>query len=191
MNYVAERSRNLAIKRILSVFRTALLFAVVICGIVFFEQVNKEAFHGNATVIDGDSIRLNGREIRLFGIDAPEYKQTCRTGDNGQLFRCGQKSADRLRKLISINIIKCEGSELDKYDRLLAICWAGDVEINSKMVSDGWAVAFGAYYGQEEAAETARRGLWQGNFQSPSQWRRDARDAHESGLISSIIERFF
>ena len=28
-------------------------------------------------VIDGDSLRVNGVEIRLEGIDAPEYHQEC------------------------------------------------------------------------------------------------------------------
>ena len=28
-------------------------------------------------VIDGDSIFIGKREIRLSGIDAPEYKQSC------------------------------------------------------------------------------------------------------------------
>ena len=33
-------------------------------------------------VIDGDSIVLNGTEIRLEGIDAPEYKQICHDKNN-------------------------------------------------------------------------------------------------------------
>ena len=32
----------------------------------------------NAIVIDGDSMRADGEEIRLLGIDAPELRQTCR-----------------------------------------------------------------------------------------------------------------
>ena len=33
---------------------------------------------GAAEAIDGDSLRLAGEELRLEGIDAPEYRQTCR-----------------------------------------------------------------------------------------------------------------
>lgn len=34
-------------------------------------------FDGTATAKDGDSLMVGSREVRLFGIDAPEYKQTC------------------------------------------------------------------------------------------------------------------
>ena len=33
---------------------------------------------GIAEVIDGDTIRIDKKKIRLFGIDAPEKKQLCR-----------------------------------------------------------------------------------------------------------------
>jgi endonuclease YncB( thermonuclease family) len=32
---------------------------------------------GRASVIDGDTIAIHGERIRLFGIDAPESRQTC------------------------------------------------------------------------------------------------------------------
>jgi endonuclease YncB( thermonuclease family) len=35
---------------------------------------------GPATVIDGDTIDIEGRRIRLYGIDAPESRQTCLVG---------------------------------------------------------------------------------------------------------------
>ena len=40
------------------------------------EDRNK-VISGNAIVIDGDTIKIKGASIRLFGIDAPEKKQIC------------------------------------------------------------------------------------------------------------------
>lgn len=35
---------------------------------------------GPATVIDGDTLRVQGTKIRVFGIDAPESAQLCQNG---------------------------------------------------------------------------------------------------------------
>ena len=39
-------------------------------------------------VIDGDSLNVNNKEVRLIGIDAPEYNQTCFNGNDGSTERC-------------------------------------------------------------------------------------------------------
>ncbi len=47
----------------------------------------KLALIGRASVIDGDTIEIHGRRIRLYGIDAPESGQSCEA--NGGTYRCG------------------------------------------------------------------------------------------------------
>ena len=37
----------------------------------------EKTIFGNVNVIDGDTIKINKKKIRLFGIDAPEKKQIC------------------------------------------------------------------------------------------------------------------
>jgi endonuclease YncB( thermonuclease family) len=51
---------------------------------------------GPAGVIDGDTIEMAGRRIRLFGIDAPERDQSCRREEIAYL--CGLAAADALRE---------------------------------------------------------------------------------------------
>lgn len=179
------------LNRFRDIIRTLLLFAAIIGAIVGLNRSNTETFQGSASVIDGDSIKLNGKEIRLLGIDAPEYAQTCKSAQNDQVYNCGKNAARNLRQLLSAGNVNCKGSEFDKYERFLAVCYSGDVEINRKMVSDGWAVSFGAYYDEERQAEEAKRGVWAGEFQSPSEWRKDAREAHSVSLIQSILDRLF
>ena len=37
----------------------------------------KISFADNLKIVDGDTIRINKKKIRLYGIDAPELKKTC------------------------------------------------------------------------------------------------------------------
>ena len=37
------------------------------------------------TAVDGDTLKIGGQTIRLYGIDAPELKQTCGNWPAGEL----------------------------------------------------------------------------------------------------------
>src|SRR5688572_28446933 len=68
---------------------------------------------GMGRSIDGDSLMVGEREVRLFGIDAPEFTQTC-TRD-GQAWSCGSAAADQLSKLVSGKQVSCQPRGTDKY----------------------------------------------------------------------------
>ncbi|WP_411756390.1 thermonuclease family protein, partial [Sinorhizobium meliloti] len=53
---------------------------------------------GPASASDGDSLRLDGRRIRIEGIDAPEIGQMCRRGETA--WDCGAQARRRLVALV-------------------------------------------------------------------------------------------
>ena len=69
----------------------------------------------------------------------------------------------------------CKRKDVDRYGRIVALCWIGAEDINAWMVWHGWAVAYRRfstdYVIHEDAAKKARRGIWRGEFQMPRDWR--------------------
>jgi endonuclease YncB( thermonuclease family) len=121
-----------------------------------------ERIVGKAKVLDGDTIEISGRRIRLFGIDAPE---------NGQIpVRCDRRAVDRLR-----HMVECEPKDLDIYSHIVSVCFVQGEDISAWMVAKGWALAYRQYsrdyVSQEERASKAKLGLWQGEFELPWDWR--------------------
>jgi endonuclease YncB( thermonuclease family) len=141
---------------------------------VFVQWFNRPAtgpaVSGTAQVIDGDSLRVSGRELRLKGLDAPEGRQTCQR--DGREWPCGQASADWLRAMTFRRTTVCDVVETDRFGRGLAYCTVDGEDINAKLVSDGMAVSFGGYTREETEARLARLGLWSGTFEKPQEWRR-------------------
>jgi endonuclease YncB( thermonuclease family) len=135
---------------------------------------------GSFTAIDGDSLRKGEQEYRLHGIDAPELNQSCIRAD-GSSFPCGRDARESLRKLVRGEVLDCTIRETDRYGRLVAECRAGSTDINREMVRSGWAIAYRRhgteYAGDERAARDAKRGIWQGEFETPERWRERNRNA--------------
>ena len=147
-----------------------LIIILIVANVILPEPEDRKP-EGLARVIDGDSLVVDSVEIRLRGIDAPEMAQQCERA--GRSWDCGKESARRLRFFIRGALISCSGNSFDQHGRLLAICRNGDREINRWLVEEGWAVSFGDYPFAERKARKARRGIWQGSFQYPSDWRKE------------------
>jgi len=139
-------------------------------------QFNKN-FSGNTKVLDGDSIKVGGKEVRLFGLDAPEFKQTCFNAKN-QEYACGQASFEFLTNLVSAQNVRCDYSGKDKYDRFLGKCFIGELSINQEIVKNGHAVIYNFSESDEKMdaleaqAKSNKRGIWQGAFQLPKDYRK-------------------
>jgi len=134
---------------------------------------------GVATVTDGDTLRIGDARIRLFGIDAPEGKQTCER--DGLPWLCGQEAGAYLRRLVADEPLACAQRNKDRYGRIVATCKLGDGrDIGAVMVGSGLALAYRQYGGKiydapEAEAKAARKGLWSGSFEPPWEWRRQRR----------------
>jgi endonuclease YncB( thermonuclease family) len=155
---------------------------------------------GRAEVVDGDTIKVGGGSVRLYGIDAPEGRQTCET--DGKVYACGKSATKAIAELIAEQPVECQVVGHDDFGRALGVCTVAGTELNRAMVRSGWAFAFikysDRYAADQVAAEAARSGLWKGSFVMPWDWRlgqaasaQDARACAIKGNISRGGERIY
>ncbi len=96
-----------------------------------------EEIQGIAYVVDGDTIRINGQRIRLFGIDAPELDRPY-----------GQKAKWHLVRLTKGHKIRAVAMGDESYDRVVAKCFLPDgSDLSEEMVRAGQALDFPVFSG--------------------------------------------
>lgn len=156
-------------RTIVDVFSTLVILGSVVLLVVWLASDLEREYSGSVIVIDGDTVVINKDKIRLEGIDAPEIRQICKK--NGKNYQCGVKARNYLKSQARQGDLRCRAWQRDKYQRLLGRCFIGKTDINGKMVREGWAVAFGGYYGEERSAREAGAGIWAGKFVRPREWR--------------------
>lgn len=127
-------------------------------------------------VIDGDSLRIGDTEIRIAGIDAPEYRQNCMTADGGP-WPCGKEARETLVALAAKPGLACTTRAKDRYGRSLADCRTDAGDIAEALARAGLALdagdeRFDSHAAGIAAAKAAHRGVWQGAHQHPSDWRK-------------------
>jgi endonuclease YncB( thermonuclease family) len=152
---------------------------------------------GPAHIIDGDTIDIAGTRIRLEGIDAPEAGQTCQNA-RGETWDCGHAATRLLETLTQNQQVDCQSRGLDKYGRLLGICFVGTLDLNAEMVKRGYAWAFVRYsklYVTVEAeAKKLALGIWQGpatpawDYRA-NKWTTLAVDAPQGCAIKGNVSR--
>ncbi len=113
---------------------------------------------GTATVVDGDTLEIQGQRIRLHGIDAPESRQLCRLA--GKPWQCGKDATNILADRIARRPVTCEDLGRDRYKRIIARCTVAGEDLGEWMVSQGLALAYRRYshdyVGEEADAQAAR-----------------------------------
>jgi endonuclease YncB( thermonuclease family) len=144
---------------------------------------------GLALVLDGDTIEIAGRRVRLEGIDAPEGGQMCARRVFGQ-WACGTAATYALFGLVHQREVACADKGADRYGRRLGICFVDGRDVNAEMVRLGLAWAYvkysDAYVREEAEARAARRGVWTAPSLPPWEWR--ATELRERALASMRAE---
>jgi len=157
----------------LAIFFFCFLVVVTSASSLSANTVAEYDVSGPARVIDGDTLAVGSQVIRISGIDALEDAQSC-SDSRGRSWQCGASATNALRKL-SAGGVRCLGSEFDAYNRLIASCVANKLDIGKSLVLDGLALAYrrysALYVADEAEAKKAGRGVWQGKFVEPWQWR--------------------
>ena len=155
--------------------------AIVIASSYSFSNGNARNFEviiGHARVKDGDTIAIDGTSIRLIGIDACEMDQVAMAASGP--WPCGEAAKRHLEAIIADQTVRCTWTRRDRWRRLLARCFVGNIDLNRTMVADGMAVVY-FYRGRptvpdlvpvEDEAKSARKGLWATIFENPLDHRR-------------------
>ena len=138
-------------------------------------------------VYDGDSFKAVGHDIeinvRLVGIDAPERAR--RNGGASQPF-C-EESGRFLTSLILHKIVDVQGHGCDRYNRVLAVVYIRDLNVNIEILRVGLAETYrgrvpkslnlAPFRHMEKQAKEGAHGMWRlgDNYVSPLVWRKKNR----------------
>lgn len=110
---------------------------------------NAQAIRGYAAVVDGDTIRINSTAIRLAGVDAEEISEP-----NGPAARAA------LAAIVVGRTVSCEPRGRS-YNRIVAVCYIGAMDIGAELVRRGAALdclrySAGRYRALEPAGARSR-----------------------------------
>ena len=125
-------------------------------------------------MIDGDTVELaDGRLVRYIGIDTPEVRR--RVADRWVVDPepFGEAAAEANRQWVQGKNVRLEYDvqTRDRFGRLLAYVFVGDIMVNAELLRDGFAqpltippnVRYAERFrGLAAEARRARRGLWGG-----------------------------
>ncbi|MEN8708553.1 MAG: thermonuclease family protein [Paracoccaceae bacterium] len=100
--------------------------------------------NGYARVTDGDTLVIDERRVRLFGIDAPELKHPY-----------GAEAKAAMEALCQGQMIQAQALSVDRYDRLVARCVLPDgrdlaAELVKRDLALDWSKYSGGAYARYE-----------------------------------------
>ena len=152
---------------------------ILICFTAFYFITGiawAQTYTGKVVAIaDGDTFTLlteskEQKKIRLAEIDTPEKAQPY-----------GQKARQTLSGLIFGKEVRAEQTDIDRYGRIVARAYQGNIDINGEMIRQGAAWVYRQYatdqtlFKLEEEAQASKKGLWglpEADRVPPWEWRR-------------------
>jgi len=144
-----------------------LYYLIIILFLFFYFQSEKEGTYLVTRVIDGDTIELaNGEKVRYIGVDTPELHHPQK-----EVGYYAQEAYGANRRLVEGKRVRLEldVEERDRYERILAYVYVGDLMVNEWLVANGYArvatfppnVKYAERFLQlEREARQAKVGLW-------------------------------
>ena len=170
--------------------------AIVLSLLLHGPASSSEVVRGKAGVVDGDTIVVDGKKVRLEGIDAPEAGQRC-THKNGRTWRCGLAATKLVIRAIGEREVTCSIVGRDRYNRRLGQCWILErrpsgkwaaSDLNAHLIKKGLALAYQKYSVRfaalEELAREDRTNMWSGKFNAPWDHRAERRMRHSKKQTS-------
>jgi endonuclease YncB( thermonuclease family) len=160
----------------------ALLLRSVLLVMLTEPALAADEIRGPGNVLSGNEITVGTKTVTLFGISAPDLKDTCEI--NEAKIKCGVVAWAELVKLADGQQVSCDSEELPvgvappKSDKpvILATCYIGETDLNEAMVRSGWARAApkqsDRYEVDENDAKESGRGLWANHTKSAGGRRR-------------------
>lgn len=153
-----------------------IMAVMVISSVAMAAGTNPRIFEGPPTILDADTVKMDGETLRFKHVDAPETKQLCQDAD-GYDYECGVVATNALKTKIGDSPIRCVVVEKRKtYGRFLVECSLGELALGQWLVANGYALAYRQYstryVEEEDEAKAAKRGIWSGTFMPPWEWRK-------------------
>jgi endonuclease YncB( thermonuclease family) len=121
-----------------------------------------DAAPAQVAVVDGGTLMLGNRVVRLLGVDPPTRGAACRAADGSET-DCGAAATRALAALVWDLPVACHVRGQDELGRLYGACEANGIDLNRAQVAAGWARAGDAFPSlkrEEAEARAGHRGLW-------------------------------
>jgi endonuclease YncB( thermonuclease family) len=150
------------------------VFGVALPSNLFGSAPTDRNWRAEATairIVDGETIGLGERIVRLDGVAAPGRGEPCRAA-SGEVFDCGGAAAAALTRLVVGHPVACRIVGQDGFGRGLGQCDAAGADLNRALVRAGFALATtSALRSSEAMARQTAQGLWANGAGAPPAWR--------------------